>query len=245
MSKPEYPIPEHLKDRLATLHQQLRELPGRLAALTSLQPPEMDLGDCFIRPLGEREVTDAIQKALADRTAPKPKGGRMKRAVAEPKIAEHLSRRPHDTAEEVAKAVGCSVGVVAESKAWDLNQRRLNISKKAGIDPVAVKLDERVVSQAGGSAAAQRRRAREEEAHVHGAIDERASETYGRIGKYEAEHPEASIAEIAQAVGCTVREVKAQRALLNQLVGEQAEDQREHEPPVGGDQRQKWAPKRA
>ena len=48
----------------------------------------------------------------AEPVRPKP---RMKREVAEPMVLGHLGRRPHDTAEDVAEAVGCSTGVVKES----------------------------------------------------------------------------------------------------------------------------------
>jgi hypothetical protein len=71
---------------------------------------------------------------LANKGQRKPKS-RMKREVAEPLIAKHLKQRPHDTAQQVAAAVECSVGVVAESKAWKLNQERLKYSKQDGVDP--------------------------------------------------------------------------------------------------------------
>lgn len=235
-----------LEARAARIHQCFEGL-RQCRDVSSIRPPDFDGTDCFKRPLDEQQIRDAIQEAQADRESPKPKAGRMKRSVAEPQIAQHLRRRPHDTAEEVAEEVGCSIGVVAESKAWALNQFRLRTSKKVGIDPAAVRLDERAVNHAGGSAAAQIRRAREEEAHVHGTLDEddRTMETYGRIGEYERQHPKASLSEIAEAAGCTISEVQAHRTLLEQLVSEQVEDQREDEPPLGRDKRQQWVPKRA
>jgi hypothetical protein len=177
-----------------------------------------------------------------------PSAGRMKREVAEPRIAQHLSRRPHDTAAETAKGVECSVGVVGESKAWKLNQERLKIARREGIDPGAVKLDERAVNAAGGGMMRQLHYARQQAADIGREIDERDMELFRRIDDYQKDNPDVDPEDVASAVGCTAGDVERRQAALNRLVAEQTEDQKEdvavedHNSKRG--MRQKWFEKR-
>jgi len=153
--------------------------------------------------------------------------GRVKRTVVELLILRHLVRRPHDTAREVAAAVGCSVGLVAESKAWRANRRRLQIAAKEGRDPKAVKLDVRAVTEDGGSERVQRHAFREAQEAQDAEMDAREKELFGRIGEYQAKHPGATPQEVARALGCTVGDVERRQAMLERLLAEQSESAQE------------------
>lgn len=178
----------------------------------------------------------------------RPSKGRLKREVAEPLIGQHLSQRPHDTAAQVAEAVGCSVGVVAESTAWKLNQRRLELARQQGCDPQAIRLDEKTVSAAGGSQRRQLHDHRQRAEDLVDALDAREQELFRRIGEYQGEHPNATPEEVASALGCTAGDVERRQAVLNQLVSEQADDQREDvdvdDPHTKRGARRKWVRRR-
>ena len=151
----------------------------------------------------------------------------MKRDVAEPLIREHVLRRPHDTAEEVAKATGCSVGLVAKSAAWKANQARLKVAAKEGRDPKAVKLDLRTVNVAGGSTQTQKHAAEEDEEALDAKIDQREQDLSWQIGDYLKRHPDATPQEVARAIGCTAGEVERRQAALEQLIADQADNAEE------------------
>lgn len=173
---------------------------------------------------------------------------RMKRAVAEPLIAEHLKRRPHDTAVEVAAAVECSIGVVAESRAWTLNQERLKGAKKAGVDPKAIRLDEKAVNAAGASPSRQLRDHKQQAEALDDEIDGRDRALNERIGKYLKDNPGATPNKVAREVGCTAQDVERRQAELERLVAEQSDDRKEdvevEDPTTKSGRRQKWAEKR-
>ena len=180
------------------------------------------------------------------------KKARAKREVAESLILERLKRRPHDTAEEVAQAVRCSVGLVAESPAWQANQKRLKIAAKEGRDPKAVNLDPTVMNVAGGKWSGQMHEAHREKEIRDDEIDRRERELFQRIGDYQKEHPKAAPQEVARAVECTAGDVERRQAMLNRLAAEQAESQKEDggKPcgdsagtPAIGRQPQKWVRK--
>ncbi|HUT58107.1 MAG TPA: hypothetical protein VNA25_09695 [Phycisphaerae bacterium] len=152
---------------------------------------------------------------------------RMRRGVAEPLIREHLLRRPHDTAEEVAEATGCSVGLVAESAAWKANQDRLKVAAKEGRDPKAVKLDLRTVNAAGGNIQTQKHAAEEDEEALDTEIDKREQDLGRQIGDYLKHHPDATPQEVARALCCTAGEVELRQAALEQLIADQAENAEE------------------
>ncbi len=177
----------------------------------------------------------------------KPTKQRMKRQVAEPLIGEYLMQRPHDTAGEVAKKVGCSVGVVAESSAWKLNQQRLKIAKQQGIDPKAVKLDERAVNAVGGGKIRQLHDSRQQADGIVDEIDQREQELFRQIGEYQNDHPAETPEQVARALGCKAGDVESQQATLNRLISEQAEDQKEDiavdDPNTKRGTRQKWVRK--
>jgi hypothetical protein len=153
----------------------------------------------------------------------------LKRSAAEPLILEHLRRRPHDTAEEVATAVGCSVGLVAESAAWKANRQRLRVAAKEGRDPKAVRLDPRIVTAAGGSVRTQYHAAEEDEEAIDKEVDRRQQALAERIGEYLKEHPEATPQEVAQALGCTAGEVERRQTVLNRLIADQVESAEQDE----------------
>jgi len=205
----------------------------RAAALKSLRERET-IPDEIQAPMGgasRSSTTNTNTKPIAaipetPAAAPKRKP-RMKREVAEPRIAEHLGRRPHDTAEEVSDEVGCSVGVVGESKWWKLNQMRLEIARSAGVDPIAIKLDEHVVNEAGAGVGKQQRDHRETAAATDDAIDARERELYARIGQYERDHKNATAEQTASAVGCTTAEVQQRQTVLDQLRAEQTDSELE------------------
>ncbi len=175
------------------------------------------------------------------------RGKRMKREVTAPLIAEHLTRRPHDTAQEVSEAVRCSVGVVAESKAWELNQRRLKIARKLGADPKALRLTEKAVNAAGGS--------RMTQLHEHGRqtdamideLDQREQELNQRIGEYLQTHPGTTAQQVAAALDCTAGDVERRQGILDRLADEQAKDEKEdadvEDPHTKRGKRRKWVKK--
>ena len=167
--------------------------------------------------------------------------------MAEPLIVEHLVRRPHDTAKQVSEEVGCSTGVVAESKAWKLNRKRLRVSKLAGTDPKAVKLDERAVNAVGGSRMRQLHDYRRQADGIVDEADQREQELFKRIGEYLNDHPAATPEQVALAVGCTAGDVESRQATLNRLVSEQVGDQQEDiaadDPNTKCGTRQKWVRK--
>jgi len=179
--------------------------------------------------------------------------GRVKRDVAEGLILQHLVRRPHDTAEEVAAAVGCSVGLVAESPAWRANRRRLEIAEKEGRDPKAVKLDVRAVTEVGGSKRGQMHASREAQEAQDAEIDAREKELFRRIGEYQAKHPDAAPQEVARALGCTAGDVERRQAMLERLLADQAESAEEEDGAEkfgkrkgrpDGENRQRWIRRR-
>ncbi|MCH8242448.1 MAG: hypothetical protein IH897_07550 [Planctomycetes bacterium] len=172
----------------------------------------------------------------------------MKREVAEPLIAERLSQRPHDTAAEVAAAVGCSVGVVVESTAWKLNRKRLKIAKREGIDPKAVKLTEAAVNAAGGGKMRQLHDHRQKAAAIDDQIDEGDRELARRIKEYQRDNPHATTQQVAGALGCSSGDVERRQATLDGLVAEQSADHLEdvdvEDPTTQSGTRRKWTPKR-
>lgn len=195
----------------------------------------------------EETLQDCVSRADADPLKDKPRR-RMKREVAEPLIADYLQRRPHDTAEEVATTVGCSVGVVAESPVWELNQCRLKTAKSQGVDPKAIKLTEEAVNAAGGSKMTQLHDARQRSQRTDAEIDEQQKELYRRIGDFENDHPGATPEQVASALGCTAGEVERRQATLERLEAEQAESEREdkdeEDPIAKRGTRRKWVDKK-
>lgn len=180
----------------------------------------------------------------------KPKGkpkGRKKRKVAEPLIAQHLMKRPHDTTQEVKDAVGCSVGVVAESPAWKLNQQRLKIAKQQDVDPKAIKLDEKAINAAGGDRMTQLHDHRRQDDAMVDELDQRGRELSQRIGEYQKDHPDATPQEVASALSCTAGDVECRQTMLSKLAAEQAEDGKEdidvEDPDAKRGKRRKWVEK--
>jgi len=178
---------------------------------------------------------------------------RVKRDVAEEQILQHLKSRPYDTAKEVAAAVGCSVGLVANSPAWRANQCRLKTAEKEGRDPKAVEIDLGTVTKAGGSHRAQMHAFREAQGAQDAEIDAREKELFRQIEEYQAKHPDAAPQEIARALGCTAGDVERRQALLEQLLAEQCESAEEEDGAErfgkrkgqpDGQNRQKWIPRK-
>ena len=114
----QYPDLRHIADQVeqaARECQQIRreqqcELEDRLRhhqmdwsdILSTITPAIDDLEIwSSIAPLGEQD-RGVVREAIREQRTPKT---RMKREVAEPLIAEHLTRRPHDTVAQVADKV--------------------------------------------------------------------------------------------------------------------------------------------
>ena len=173
---------------------------------------------CDVATTGNAEGGTPVQAPGAQKRKP-----RTKREVAEPLIAKRLMDRPHDTATEVARKVGCSVGVVAESRAWKLNQRRLKAAKQAGIDPVAVRLNEDAVNAVGGDRMRQTHDHRQQADRITDEVDAREKALFRQIGEYQEGHPDATPEQVAAAVGCTAGEVEFRQITLERLADEQAE----------------------
>lgn len=170
------------------------------------------------------QFKEAIREAIQQR---KPRKERMKREIAEPMIAHCLQQRPHDTAEQIAAAVGCSVGVVAGSAWWKLNQKRLRMARVSGADPKAIALDERAINAAGGSIARQSHDHRQQAATLDDEIDAREQELVRQIGEYQRAHCNATPQQIAAALGCSAGDVERRQASLSQLIAEQSDDHEE------------------
>ena len=242
-------------DRVGSLMQALAV---RLGFASAAQPVYVLYATVKNRVLDEKlarpkQIPMAWAAGGARQTGDEKAGGgkqrsRVKREVAERHILDHLIRRPYDTAEEVAKAVGCSVGVVAESPAWKANQDRLKTAKKQGVDPKAVKLDLKAVNVAGGTRSSQKHRADEEREARDAEIDEREKELYKQIRDYQEEYPDATPEQVAKALGCTAGDVERRQAALNSLTAQQAEEEREDkdepDPNARRGKRRKWVGKR-
>jgi hypothetical protein len=173
--------------------------------------------------------------------------GRTNRQAVEPLIADRLKRRPHDTAVEVARAVGCSTGLVGESPVWKLNQQRLRTARKHRIDPIGIKLNEHAVNAAGASRTAQLHDHHDQTSIVDAKIDEEERVLFDGIGYYQRLHPNATIQEIAAALKCTSGLVERRQAMLNRLAAQQADSQQEDIRSVSdganSGHRQKWVAK--
>lgn len=243
---PNLPKPQELQSLMVLEHARARKvLEGRARAAkagaeasagVSIQAEAVKVTTPSV------QVTAETATCLPDRQAGvgKPRRrGRVKRDAAEGLILQHLARRPHDTAAEVAAAVGCSVGLVAESKAWRANRRRLEIAEKEGRDPKAVKLDVRAVTEVGGGRRAQMHAFRAAQEAQDAEIDAREKELFRRIGDYQAEHPDATPQEVARALGCTAGDVERRQAMLERLLAEQSESA-EEEGGADGESRQRW-----
>ncbi|MGD8452213.1 MAG: hypothetical protein PVJ57_10380 [Phycisphaerae bacterium] len=192
-----------------------------------------------IKPTGE-QIRDAVREGLreqAESGAPADvsrKRSRVKREIAEQQIMQHLIRRPHDTAEEVRCAVGCSKGVVTESPAWKANQKRLKAASDLAattgkdVDPIALDLQD-YLSPAGDNAGSQLRAHREAAEAADDALDQREQELFRRIAEYRSNHPNATPQEVAKGVGgdCTAGDVERRQAQLDKLVQEQADSDNE------------------
>ncbi|NQU26016.1 MAG: hypothetical protein HQ567_32415 [Candidatus Nealsonbacteria bacterium] len=159
---------------------------------------------------------------------------RVKRREAENLIAGHLIRRPHDTANAVSEAVGCSKGVVIESPGWKANRRRLKDARAQGKDPIALPLAD-YLTPAGDSPAAQCRDQKRQQEAQDEEIDARERDLSQRVGEYRTEHPKASLSEVARAVGCTAGDVEHRQAELERLIAAQKDSQQEDDYPPNGE----------
>jgi hypothetical protein len=244
---PGLPRPQELQALMVLEHARARKALQEQARAAKADPSAP--ANVSIQAEAVRVTTPSVQVVAAagvDKSKPK---GRVKRDVAEGLILQHLVRRPHDTAEEVAAAVGCSVGLVAESAAWRANRRRLEIAEKEGRDPKAVKLDVRAVTEVGGGKQAQMHASREAQEAQDAEIDAREKELFRRIGEYQAKHPDAAPQEVARALGCTAGDVERRQAMLERLLADQAESAEEEDGAEkfgkrkgrpDGEKRQKW-----
>lgn len=151
----------------------------------------------------------------------------MSREQAEQKIAAYLEKRPNDTVQQVAESVGCSVGVVSESAPWRRLMEDRKARKRSARAPTGTALDERTISSAGGNPSRQRHEWRDQAEAVDAALDARDMEILSQIDEYRQGHPDASVHDIARAVGCTAREVDQRQAQLDRLTAEQARDAEE------------------
>lgn len=196
-------------------------------------------------------VTMATEKTARQAAAEAQPKKRAQRAVVEPLVWQHLLRRPHDTATEVAEAAQCSTGMVVSTPGWQLNQQRLKVARKLGIDPKAIKLNECSITQAGSAPGSQLRHHRAQIEQLDTEIDAREESLYQQIAEYQRAHPEATAQQVAAALrdaGCTPGDVERRQALLNRLAAEQAddalEDQDEDDPESKRGTRRKWVRKR-
>jgi len=199
----------------------------RKASVSDLNKNVIDAHD------SQASTTGGIRNVLAIETSESKRKPRIKRATMEPRIADHLAARPHDTAQETADAVRCSVGLVAESKAWKLNQRRLSEATISGCDPMAVSLNLESVNASGYAHGKQVRESREEAEAIDDEIDERQQELNTLIGEYEKANPSATTQEVARAVGCTSGVVESRNAAIKRLASEQEACSREDSPANG------------
>lgn len=194
-----------------------------------------------------QSVSGAAEQIAMNASMQKPRKERMKREVAEPLILQHLMQRPHDTAAEVAEKVRCSVGVVGESTAWRLNQRRLELARKQGVDPKAVNL---AYQNDGQSQDGMGRRPDGRSADPADEAAEREEELFRRIGEYMRDHPDATPEQVAKALrefGCTAGDVERRQAVLNRLIAQQSNDHQEdidvEDPDTRRGTRRKWVQK--
>ena len=220
---PGLPKPQDLQALMVLEHTRARRALGEQARQAKADPPAPANVNIQAGAVNVTTLSVNLAGAKAEGEGKPVRRPRLKRAAAEPLILQHLRRRPHDTTGEVATAVGCSVGLVAESAAWKANHQRLRVAAKEGRDPKAVRLDPRIVNEAGGSARTQYHASEEDEGAIDEEVDRREQVLAQRIGEYLKQHPEATPQEVAQALGCTAGEVERRQAVLNRLIADQTE----------------------
>lgn len=241
-------------DIMAVLHLErvsaMKRLREQRAGSQQQNPRPVEVQAHAVTVRGQ-SVTVATEKTARQAAAKAQPKKRAQRAVVEPLVWQHLLRRPHDTAAEVAEATECSTGMVVSTPGWQLNQQRLKIARKLGIDPKAIKLNERAITQAGSAPSSQLRHHRAQIEQLDAEIDAREESLFQQIAEYQRAHPEATAQQVAAALrdaGCTPGDVERRQALLSRLAAEQAddslEDQDEDDPESKRGTRRKWVRKR-
>ncbi|MGE5612380.1 MAG: hypothetical protein ACM359_24245 [Bacillota bacterium] len=137
---------------------------------------------------------------------------RPKREAFDPRIWDYLARNPYATIKELAAEVRCSTGTVHNSQWWKLNQQRLRLAKKQGIDPIAVPLSEEALERIntdGNSHRTQLHAERERNKVQDDLIDERDALQQSKITNYLERYPDASEEEVARECNCHVQDVRA------------------------------------
>ena len=223
------------EQRRADITKRFKHAPAALDEILPA-PPAFDDPEFLssLTPIGE-QIRDAAREGLREQAENRaPAGGkrpRVKRAAAEQQIMKHLIRRPHDTIEDICKAVGCSAGVVAESPAWKANRKRLKAARALGVDPIALDLRD-YLSLGGDNAGSQLRAHRDAQEAIDDAIDQKDLELYRKIAEYEQTHPNATPQETAGGVGCTAGDVERRRSQLARLAQEQRDSDGEDNPNI-------------
>lgn len=224
---PGLPRPQDLQALMVLEHARARKALQDQARQARAAPPTPANVNIQAGAINVTAPTVTLAGAKAEGKVKPARRSRLKRSATQPLILEHLRRRPHDTAEEVATAVGCSVGLVAESAAWKANRQRLRVAAKEGRDPKAVRLDPRIVNTAGGSIRTQSHASEEDEEAIDKEVDRRQQVLAERIGEYLKQHPKATPQEVAQVLGCTAGEVERRQTVLDRLVADQVESAEE------------------
>ena len=236
-------------DKMAEYKANLAQLERKVEEATAeANLSERARAHKIARELDEEFGKYCVEQGTTGESRRKP---RVKREVAEPMIAAHLSRRPHDRAEDVVKEIGFSVGVVAESRIWKLNQERLKVARQLNIDPTAIPLNEKAINEAGGKALNQFHDHKDEQETHDGEIDAREKELFELIGQYLNEHPDPTPQEAAKACDCTAADIERYQSWrqveLNRLTAEQAESEKEDievpDPDAKRGKRQQWVTK--
>lgn len=229
-----WPVPQHPQDKAEgpTSKEAMAVADDLMVLADRLSLPDMDDRST--------EAANAPVRHTGEVASGGKRKTRTKPGAVEPRIAEHLARRPHDTVKEVVAAIGCgSVGTVAQSRPWKANQVRIKAAKQRGIDAMALPLKD-YLAPVGDDTGAGSRKHRDWVVEVDETMDAKQAEIDRQIDDYASTHPHAEPNEIARAVnkGVTAGYVEQRQATLARLKDQQQRSRAEDDPTEGERQRQ-------
>ena len=241
---PRYAYQAEAEDLFIKTH--IRNLPEPDQLLAWLELERADVTSSFNKSTDHPSVQTHAEKSIGPSYEPgatgptsvgnsrlvSPRKRRISRGNYEPRIAEYLRRRPLDTALEVSQAVGCSVGVVAESSAWKVNMHIRSMMRPQAGAPNAVSFNDVVMNANGWDPNSQFKRFREIQSEIDDQIDDRLMEESAVTKCRAMAHgSEAPLRTNSHGVGRKRMKAANREAELAKLVEEQKQDQLEDDAP--------------
>jgi hypothetical protein len=202
-----------------------------IMALRQLLASGVDTIDAFehqvsaVLPRLEAEYRRSTAPPLPVPPTPRKQNKKMTRAEAAAAIGLYLSRRPKDSAQEVADEIGCSKGMVVESVEWKANQRRLKAAAPKSKRPLALPLVDHLTT-AGDVKDSQLRDSAERQAEIDDELDQKEERLLARIGLHFKEHPAHTDRQVIDALGCSFGDIERWRARVQNLTEQQTSDRR-------------------